>query len=57
MVARGEGRRWEKWMLGIKEGTCCDEHWVFYGNAEAPYYTPETDITLYVNYTGIETFK
>ena len=21
-----------KWMMGIEEGTCWDEHWVLYGN-------------------------
>ena len=23
---------WEKWVMGIEEGTCWDEHWVLYGN-------------------------
>ena len=22
------GGRWARWVMGIKEGTCCDEHWV-----------------------------
>ena len=35
---------------GIKEGTCCDEHWVLYGSDESLNTTPETNITLYVNY-------
>ena len=39
---------------GIKECTC-DKHWVMYGSVESLYYTPETNITLYVNYTGIKT--
>ena len=21
-----------KWVMGIEEGTCCNEHWVLYGN-------------------------
>ena len=25
-----EGRG--KWVMGIEEGTCCDEQWVLYGN-------------------------
>ena len=30
-VARGEvGGGWAEWMMGIKVGTCCDEHRVFY---------------------------
>ena len=27
-VAEGEvGWGWDNWMMGIKEGTWCDEHW------------------------------
>ena len=22
--------RWARWMMGIREITCCDEHWVLY---------------------------
>ena len=29
-VDRVEGRG--KWVMGIEEGTCWDEHWVLYGN-------------------------
>ena len=39
---------------GVKEGTCCDEFWVMYGNVESLYCTLETTVTLYVNYTGIK---
>ena len=39
--------------MGIKERTCPNEHEVMNGIAESLYYTPETNITLYVNYTGI----
>ena len=31
-----------------------DEHWVMYGIVESMYCTPETNITLYVNYTQIK---
>ena len=34
-----------------------DEHWVMYGSVESLYCTPETNITLYVNYTGIKTIS
>ena len=27
----GGGRK-GKWVMGIEEGTCWDEHWVLYGN-------------------------
>ena len=40
---------WAKWMMGIKEGTCGGEHWVFYVNDESLTSAPETIITLYVN--------
>ena len=30
-----------------------DEHWVKYEIVESLYCTPETNITVYVNYTGI----
>ena len=43
-------------MMGIKECTCRDEHWVLYGSVESLYCTPETDITLYVNSTRINFF-
>ena len=31
-----------------------DEQWVMYGIAESLYYTPETDATPYIKYTGIK---
>ena len=37
--------------MGIKEGTCGDEHWVMYESVEPLHCTPETNIVLYVNYT------
>ena len=44
-------------MVGIKECLCCDEHQVMYGIAESLYFKPETNNTLYVNYTGINFFQ
>ena len=36
------------WVMGIKEGTYCDEHWVLYvRNLQNT--TPETNIIIYVN--------
>ena len=26
---------WAKWVMGIKEGTCWDEHWVLYVSDES----------------------
>ena len=46
---RGGSGGWVKWMKGIKECTCCDEHLVFYGSVESLICTLETSITLYVN--------
>ena len=46
--AKGDGHICLTGVLGIKECTCCDEHWVMYGIGESLYYTPETNITLYV---------
>ena len=40
------GRGWAKWVMGIKEGTCLDEHWVLHVGDENS--TPEA-IILYVN--------
>ena len=30
-LRRGVGD-WARLVMGIKEGTCCDEHWVLYVN-------------------------
>ena len=38
-----------KWMMGVKEGTCWDEHWVLHVTDESLGSTPETNTTLYVN--------
>ena len=42
------GGRWAKWVMGVKEDTC-DEHWLLYVSDELLNYTPETNITIYVN--------
>ena len=36
-------------VMGIKEGTCGDEHQVMYGGVESLHRIPEANITLYVN--------
>lgn len=36
------------WVLGIKEDTRCDEHWVFYATDELLNSTPETNDVLCV---------
>ena len=41
----GGGWKWAKWVTGIKEGTCCDEHWVLYISDESLNSTTETNIT------------
>ena len=51
MVTREEvgGRigKTHDWNLGVHLN---DEHWVLYGSVESVYSTPETNITLYVNW-------
>lgn len=42
-----------KQVMGMKEGTC-DERRVLDRSAESLYCTPETNVTLYVNHTGLE---
>ena len=53
---RGGGGEWVKQEMGMKEGTF-DEHQVTYGSAESLYCAPESNITLYVNYTHIPKMK
>ena len=48
----GGYQRGGEWGMGIKEDTCRDEHWVVHRISELLYGTPETNLTLYVNYTG-----
>ena len=51
MVTREEsgGGGWDKLVLGIRKGTCWDEHWVLYISNESLNSTPETIIILYIN--------
>ena len=39
---------WARQVMSTKEDTY-DEHWVLYVRDESLYYTPETNIALYVN--------
>ena len=48
---------WAKWVMGIKEGTCWDEHWVLHVSDESLNSIPEIIITLYVNQLGLNTIK
>ena len=45
---------WVRQVMGIKAYTHHDEHLVMYEIVETLSCTPETNITLYVNDTGIE---
>lgn len=44
-----------KWVMATKESTCWDERQVLFGSVESLYFILETNITQYVNYTGIKT--
>ena len=49
-VAGGEvGGGWGNWVMGIKEGLWCDEHWVSHATDESLNSTPETSNTVDVN--------
>ena len=39
---------WGNWVMGIMEGTECDEHWVLYTTDESLNSTSETNDVLYV---------
>ena len=39
---------WGNQVMGIKEGTCGDEHWVLYATDELLNSTSETNDVLYV---------
>ena len=41
-------RGWAKWVMGIKGGTCWDEHCVLHASDES-LCSAETNITPYVN--------
>ena len=40
------GGGWSRWVMGLKEGTCYDEHWVIYVSNESLKSTPEKNIRL-----------
>ena len=45
---RGErGGGWGNRVMGIKEGMCCDEHWVLYTTNESLNTTSKTNDVLY----------
>ena len=46
---REEVGGWAKWVMGIKEGACWDEHWVSYVRDKSLGPTPETKMMLYVS--------
>ena len=48
-VDRGERG---KWVMGIEEGTCWDEHWVSYVSNESRESTPKTKSTLCTLYVS-----
>ena len=48
---------WMKLVMGIKECNCCDKYWMMYQIVESLNCTPETNITLYVNYTETKNLK
>lgn len=43
------GGGWARMGMGIKEGACCDQHWVLYVSEESLNLALETNITLQVN--------
>ena len=43
------GAGWAKWVRGIEEGTCDDEHWVVHVSDESLNSLPEVNFTIYVN--------
>lgn len=45
---------WVTYMMGMKEGACCDKHWVLYGSAELLNSMPETNTALYINLLGFK---
>ena len=52
MLMEEVGERWVRWMIGIKEGTCWDEHWVWYVSNESRESAPEVKSTLYTPYVS-----
>ena len=48
-VAGGEMGGWGNQVMGIKEGTWCDEHWVLYTTDKLLNTTSETNDILYID--------
>ena len=49
-MLKGRGvEGWGNWVMGVKEGTRCNEHWVLYKTDESLTSTSETNYTLNVN--------
>ena len=48
----GGVEEWGKWVMGIEEGTCWDEHWVLCVSEEPRESTPKTKSTLYTLYVS-----
>ena len=49
-VAGGEvGGGWARWVVGVTEHTCCDEHWVLYVSDEPLKSFPETNTAQYIH--------
>ena len=48
----GGARGREKWVMGIEEGTCWDEHWVLYVSDESWESTLKAKSTLYTLYVS-----
>ena len=48
----GEAGKRLKWVMGIEEGTCWDEHWVLYVSNESWESTSEAKNTLYTLYVS-----
>ena len=47
-----EGGERGKWVMGIEEDTCWDEHWVLYVSGESWESTLKTKSTLYTLYVS-----
>lgn len=43
---------WAKSLMGIKEGTCLDEHWVLYASGELQNPIPVINNTLCIGQDG-----
>ena len=41
-----------KWVMGIEEGTCWDEHWMLHGSDESQESIPQAKSTFYTLYVS-----